>query len=78
MAPLLNGRIDLAWVLARLGRDGMVSLLVEGGGEVNASFLLGGHAQRIAFFYAPIILGGRRSPTAVGGTGAGTLDEALL
>jgi diaminohydroxyphosphoribosylaminopyrimidine deaminase/5-amino-6-(5-phosphoribosylamino)uracil reductase len=77
VAPLLNGRIDLAWVLARLGRDGVVSLLVEGGGEVNASFLLGGHAQRIAFFYAPIILGGRQSTTAVGGTGAGTLDEAL-
>jgi diaminohydroxyphosphoribosylaminopyrimidine deaminase/5-amino-6-(5-phosphoribosylamino)uracil reductase len=77
VAPLLNGRIDLGWVLARLGRDGVVSLLVEGGGEVNASFLLGGHAQRIAFFYAPIILGGRQSTTAVGGIGAGSLEDGL-
>jgi diaminohydroxyphosphoribosylaminopyrimidine deaminase/5-amino-6-(5-phosphoribosylamino)uracil reductase len=52
-------RLDLRWVLKRLGAEDVTGLLVEGGGEVNASFLLGGLAQRIAFFYAPKILGGR-------------------
>jgi diaminohydroxyphosphoribosylaminopyrimidine deaminase/5-amino-6-(5-phosphoribosylamino)uracil reductase len=51
--------------------------LVEGGGEVNASFLLQGHAQRIAFFYAPKILGGRNARKAVGGQGVNCVDEAL-
>jgi diaminohydroxyphosphoribosylaminopyrimidine deaminase/5-amino-6-(5-phosphoribosylamino)uracil reductase len=51
--------------------------LVEGGGEVNASFLLQGLAQRVAFFYAPKILGGRDSHRAVAGDGAGSLDETL-
>ena len=55
----------------------MTSLLVEGGGEVNASFLLGGLTHRIAFFYAPKILGGRDSRKAVAGDGAKSLANAL-
>jgi len=50
---------------------------VEGGGEVNASFLLQGLAQRIMFFYAPKILGGRDSRRAVAGEGAQGLDEVI-
>src|SRR5205085_334869 len=50
VAPGREGRIDLRWVLTRLGSEDVTHLLVEGGGEVNASFLLGGFAQRIAFF----------------------------
>jgi diaminohydroxyphosphoribosylaminopyrimidine deaminase/5-amino-6-(5-phosphoribosylamino)uracil reductase len=53
------------------------SLLVEGGGEVNASFLLEGLAHRVVFFYAPKILGGRDSRRAVAGQGAGTLAESV-
>ncbi len=52
-------------------------MLVEGGGEVNASFLLGGLAQRIAFFYAPKILGGRDSHKSVAGDGVKTLSEVI-
>jgi diaminohydroxyphosphoribosylaminopyrimidine deaminase/5-amino-6-(5-phosphoribosylamino)uracil reductase len=44
---------------------------------VNASFLLGGFAQRAVFFYAPKILGGRDSRKAVAGTGAKNLSEAI-
>jgi diaminohydroxyphosphoribosylaminopyrimidine deaminase/5-amino-6-(5-phosphoribosylamino)uracil reductase len=76
-APLKHGRIDLGWLLGRLGSENVTSLLVEGGGEVNASFLLGGLAQRVAFFYAPMILGGRDSRKAVAGEGARRLDEIL-
>ena len=76
-APLRGGRIDLRWVLKRLGGEKVTSLLVEGGGEVNASFLLGAFAQRVAFFYAPKILGGRDSRKAVAGEGARSLNEIL-
>ena len=55
----------------------MTSLLVEGGGEVNASFLLGGFAQRVVFFYAPKILGGSDSRKAVAGEGVQKLSEAI-
>jgi len=71
--PLIN----LRWLLKRLGAENVTSLLVEGGGEVNASFLLGGLAQRVAFFYAPKVLGGRDSRKAVAGEGAKSLADAL-
>jgi diaminohydroxyphosphoribosylaminopyrimidine deaminase/5-amino-6-(5-phosphoribosylamino)uracil reductase len=72
-----NSKLDLKWLLKKLGSENVTSLLVEGGGEVNASFLLGGFARRVAFFYAPKILGGRDSLKAVAGEGARNLNEAL-
>lgn len=76
-APARNGQIDLRWLLERLGRQNITSLLVEGGGEVNASFLLGGFTQRVVFFYAPKVLGGRDSRKAVAGDGARNWNQVL-
>jgi diaminohydroxyphosphoribosylaminopyrimidine deaminase/5-amino-6-(5-phosphoribosylamino)uracil reductase len=70
-------QIDLRWLMRKLAAENVTSLLVEGGGEVNASFLLGGLARRVAFFYAPKILGGRDSRKAVAGEGAKSLADAL-
>jgi diaminohydroxyphosphoribosylaminopyrimidine deaminase/5-amino-6-(5-phosphoribosylamino)uracil reductase len=72
-----QSQIDLRWLLIKLGAENVTSLLVEGGGEVNASFLLGGSAQRVAFFYAPKILGGRDAHKAVAGEGIRNLAEAI-
>jgi diaminohydroxyphosphoribosylaminopyrimidine deaminase/5-amino-6-(5-phosphoribosylamino)uracil reductase len=72
-----KSQIDLRWLLKKLGAENVASLLVEGGGEVNASFLLGGFAQRVAFFYAPKILGGRDARKGVAGAGAKNLREVL-
>jgi diaminohydroxyphosphoribosylaminopyrimidine deaminase / 5-amino-6-(5-phosphoribosylamino)uracil reductase len=77
LAPCRDGKIDLRWLLNKLGAEEVTSLLVEGGGEVNASFLFQGLAQRIAFFYAPRILGGRDSRKAVAGKGAGRLEAMI-
>jgi diaminohydroxyphosphoribosylaminopyrimidine deaminase / 5-amino-6-(5-phosphoribosylamino)uracil reductase len=73
----LHPTLDLRWLLRRLGSENVTSLLVEGGGEVNASFLLGGFAHRVAFFYAPKILGGLDSRKAVAGEGATKSSEAV-
>ncbi|MGA2279370.1 MAG: bifunctional diaminohydroxyphosphoribosylaminopyrimidine deaminase/5-amino-6-(5-phosphoribosylamino)uracil reductase RibD [Verrucomicrobiota bacterium] len=70
-------QIDLRWLMRKLGAENITSLLVEGGGEVNASFLLGSLAHRVAFFYAPKILGGRDARKAVAGEGARNLAEAI-
>jgi diaminohydroxyphosphoribosylaminopyrimidine deaminase/5-amino-6-(5-phosphoribosylamino)uracil reductase len=69
--------IDLRWLLKKLGQENVTSLLVEGGGEVNASFLLSGLAQRVAFFYAPKVLGGTMARHGVAGDGARNLQEAV-
>jgi diaminohydroxyphosphoribosylaminopyrimidine deaminase/5-amino-6-(5-phosphoribosylamino)uracil reductase len=78
--PAIGNRqsaIDLSWLLKKLGSENVASLLVEGGGEVNASFLLGGFAHCVVFFYAPKIFGGRDARKAVAGEGAKSLPEAL-
>ena len=77
-APLLrDGRLNLRWLLRRLGRENLTSLLVEGGGEVNASFLLDSLAQRVVFFYAPKILGGKDALRSVAGEGAARWPDTL-
>jgi diaminohydroxyphosphoribosylaminopyrimidine deaminase/5-amino-6-(5-phosphoribosylamino)uracil reductase len=72
-----HSSLNLPWLLKKLGAENITSLLVEGGGEVNASFLLKGLAQRIVFFYAPKVLGGRDARKGVGGEGAGKLSEVV-
>ena len=82
ISPLERGvsrhpRINLKWLLKQLGGQAVTSLLVEGGGEVNASFLLGGLAHRVAFFYAPKILGGRDSRPGVAGVGLTSVHNQI-
>ena len=75
--PRPGSRLNLRWLLRRLGSEDVTSLLVEGGGEVNASFLLQGLAHRVAFFYAPKVLGGQTSRKAVAGEGAASWTDIL-
>jgi len=77
VAPEKNGAIDLAWLLRKLGAEEITNLLVEGGGELNASFLLAHLAQRVAFFYAPKVLGGREAIKAVAGKGVERAAEVI-
>ena len=72
-----GSQINLRWLLKLLGKENVTRLLVEGGGEVNASFLEQRLAHRIAFFYAPKILGGREARRAVAGNGASHWSEIL-
>jgi diaminohydroxyphosphoribosylaminopyrimidine deaminase/5-amino-6-(5-phosphoribosylamino)uracil reductase len=72
-----KSEIPLRWLLKKLGAENVTHLLVEGGGEVNGSFLLGSLTQRITFFYAPKVLGGHDSRRSVAGEGVKNLDEII-
>lgn len=74
-APSTAEGIDLHWLMRELGQRPITSLLVEGGGEVHASFLNSRLAHRVACFYAPKVLGGDRSRRAVAGIGFANLGE---
>jgi diaminohydroxyphosphoribosylaminopyrimidine deaminase / 5-amino-6-(5-phosphoribosylamino)uracil reductase len=52
-----RGGVDLAAFLDRAAAEGFRSLMVEGGGRVASSFLASGLANRIEFFFAPVLLG---------------------
>lgn len=71
-----DGRIDLASLCAYLGRQGVTSLLVEGGGKVASSVLKAGLVDKVLFFVAPKMVGGN-GPGPVGGILAETMNEAV-
>jgi diaminohydroxyphosphoribosylaminopyrimidine deaminase/5-amino-6-(5-phosphoribosylamino)uracil reductase len=70
-------RVDLTQVLRLLAERGLLSVLIEGGGEVNGAFFDQGLVDGVVAFLAPIIIGGRGAPSAVGGQGAERLADAF-
>jgi diaminohydroxyphosphoribosylaminopyrimidine deaminase/5-amino-6-(5-phosphoribosylamino)uracil reductase len=70
-----SGRVRLPDLARRLGREGLTSVLVEGGGEVHAAFLEARLADELVLYIAPKIVGGP-APSWVGGKGLGTLASA--
>jgi diaminohydroxyphosphoribosylaminopyrimidine deaminase/5-amino-6-(5-phosphoribosylamino)uracil reductase len=59
-----------------LGERGIQSLLVEGGAELAGALVAGGAVDLLAWFTAPMLIGGREAPSAIGGPGAATLALA--
>jgi diaminohydroxyphosphoribosylaminopyrimidine deaminase/5-amino-6-(5-phosphoribosylamino)uracil reductase len=57
-----DGRPSVAACLSALQRRGVASVLIEGGGQVAASFLRAGLVDRLEWFRAPILLGGEGRP----------------
>ncbi|HET9299881.1 MAG TPA: RibD family protein, partial [Candidatus Polarisedimenticolaceae bacterium] len=57
--PAPEGRLAPAEVLADLHRQGVQSVLVEGGGRTFAGFLQAGLVDAVALFVAPLLLGAR-------------------
>jgi diaminohydroxyphosphoribosylaminopyrimidine deaminase/5-amino-6-(5-phosphoribosylamino)uracil reductase len=72
-----DGRVALAPLLDELGRRGILSLLVEGGSEVHASFFANGLVDKVHAYVAPRLIGGREAPGPVGGVGVERLIEAV-
>jgi diaminohydroxyphosphoribosylaminopyrimidine deaminase/5-amino-6-(5-phosphoribosylamino)uracil reductase len=70
-------RLDLEEALRALGRRGITSLLVEGGGELEGSFLDRRLGDRLVLYLAPRILGGREARPWIGGEGVETADAAI-
>ncbi len=70
-----GGRVDLRELLKTLGREGISSVLVEGGSKIITSFLKEGLADRMVIVTAPKILG--MGIEAVGDLGIDDLDRAI-
>jgi diaminohydroxyphosphoribosylaminopyrimidine deaminase / 5-amino-6-(5-phosphoribosylamino)uracil reductase len=68
---------DLETVLQELKKREIQSVLVEGGTEVAGAFVDARLVDKVSFMTAPLIIGGRAAPLAIGGSGAGNLAEAM-
>ncbi len=72
-----NGGRNLERVLAELAVRQIQSVLVEGGTEIAGAFCDAKLVDKVTLMIAPIIIGGRDAPLAIGGKGAADLDDAL-
>ena len=59
---LATGHLAISGILEAATRARVVSLIVEGGGQLAASFMRAGVVDRIEWFRAPIVLGGDARP----------------
>lgn len=75
--PAPDGLINVKALLKKLGEMKITSLLVEGGGEVNASFIAARVVDKAHFCIAPKIFGGRAAKTAVEGQGVTLPSQAI-
>ncbi|MFC1735989.1 bifunctional diaminohydroxyphosphoribosylaminopyrimidine deaminase/5-amino-6-(5-phosphoribosylamino)uracil reductase RibD [Candidatus Hydrogenedentota bacterium] len=69
--------LDMSWILCELASRGIVSVLVEGGGVLNAHALDAGIVDKLCIFISPKIVGGRDAPTPVDGLGIERMKESL-
>jgi diaminohydroxyphosphoribosylaminopyrimidine deaminase / 5-amino-6-(5-phosphoribosylamino)uracil reductase len=71
------GRVRPDAVLTDLGRRGCLHALVEGGGEIHASFLEAQLVDEVAAVIAPKLVGGVSAPGPLGGRGVERMADAL-
>lgn len=69
--------VPLERVIEVLGEMGICSLLIEGGGEVNAYLLEHRLIDKVYWFVAPKIIGGRLAPSPIGGQGIEYMRDAV-
>lgn len=75
--PGRSRRVNLAKLMKKLGKKGITSLLIEGGGEIIASAFSSRIVDKVLFFISPKIIGGRDAPTPVEGEGIREMAQAL-
>ena len=69
-------KINIEQVLQYLAKQKIISVLVEGGGEVIGSFIDNKAVNEVYGFYAPILVGGGQA-RSISGTGAEKIKDGL-
>ena len=69
--------LDMEILMQELGQRQITSVLIEGGGATLASAFEAGVVDKVLFFVAPKIAGGRDAVTAVEGEGAARMDDCI-
>ncbi len=72
-----EGLVDVRNLLELLGLSGIDSILLEGGGSLNYTFLSEGLADELYAFIAPKIVGGMNAKTPVEGAGMEKMADAI-
>lgn len=73
----VNGRVDLADLMRRLGARGIDSVLLEGGAALHFAALEAGIVHKVQAYIAPKLIGGAGAKSPVGGQGFAKMADAL-
>lgn len=69
--------VDVQEVVEVLGENLISSLLIEGGGTINAAFLENKLIDKAVIYIAPKLIGGKNAPTFMEGTGFDLMSDAV-
>ncbi len=73
-----NGeKVDLKKLFDQLEKEGVSNVLVEGGGEINWSVIKNNLFDEIIITISPLIIGGKKAISLVGGEGYKTINESV-
>lgn len=72
-----NGMVDFRGLVKELGRRGIDSILIEGGGTFHGTVLKSGLVDRIYCYIAPKLIGGKEAKSPIEGSGFSLMREAL-
>jgi diaminohydroxyphosphoribosylaminopyrimidine deaminase/5-amino-6-(5-phosphoribosylamino)uracil reductase len=78
VVALKNGRVSFPTLLTMLGKRGITSVLIEGGGTVNASALRERLVNHVVLYLAPTLMGGQDAKGVIGDRGPKRLAQALV
>lgn len=70
-----DNQVPLLSLLQKLRKMEVISILVEGGGEVLGSFIDARVADKLYAFYAPLIIGNKKAISAIAGRGNDTIKN---
>lgn len=73
-----NNQLDLKDLMKKLGKRGIDSVLLEGGGTLNFSALKAEIVNKVQAYIAPKIFGGEDAKTPLGGVGVEIPDSAFM
>ncbi|WP_102345035.1 bifunctional diaminohydroxyphosphoribosylaminopyrimidine deaminase/5-amino-6-(5-phosphoribosylamino)uracil reductase RibD [Bacillus sp. Marseille-P3661] len=77
MIQLPTEKINIPSFLKAIAEKGISSLYVEGGAEINGSFIKEKAVNQVITYIAPKIIGGTAAPTSIGGEGFENLSDSL-
>jgi diaminohydroxyphosphoribosylaminopyrimidine deaminase/5-amino-6-(5-phosphoribosylamino)uracil reductase len=72
-----QGRVELRDLMKKLGKRDIMSVLVEGGAEINFSALKSGIVDKAVLFIAPTLMMGKDALCSIGGASPVKLNQAL-
>jgi diaminohydroxyphosphoribosylaminopyrimidine deaminase / 5-amino-6-(5-phosphoribosylamino)uracil reductase len=77
ICPLKEDRIDLKWLMGKLGEKGVTGILIEGGSRVIGTAFSSGVVDKFYFYYAPKILGDSEGYPMIDGKGGDRIADCL-